>query len=68
MQMTSSERVMSQAKREANVALWLPGQVPLLLRRISPGTFRMGSRGANSEDKPFTGFGSRSLIMSERFP
>jgi formylglycine-generating enzyme required for sulfatase activity len=39
MQMTS------QAKREADVALWLPGDVPLLLRRIEAGTFRMGSRG-----------------------
>jgi formylglycine-generating enzyme required for sulfatase activity len=50
--MTSSERVMRQAKREADVALWLPGEVPLLLRRIAPWTFRMGSRGVAPDEEP----------------
>ena len=41
-----SESVTDQASRDAEVTLWLPGEVPLLLRRIETGIFRMGSRGA----------------------
>jgi Sulfatase-modifying factor enzyme 1 len=48
----STERVINQALSEADVTLWLPGQVPLLLRRIDPGTFRMGSRSAYPNEEP----------------
>jgi formylglycine-generating enzyme required for sulfatase activity len=49
---TARETAMNQAKGEADVTLWLPGEVPLLLRRIEAGSFRMGSRGAYPEEEP----------------
>lgn len=52
MRKASSVRVNNQASREADVTLWLPGEVPLLLRRIEAGTFRMGSRGAYASEEP----------------
>jgi formylglycine-generating enzyme required for sulfatase activity len=47
-----SESVTGQASRDAEATLWLPGEVPLLLRRIEAGTFRMGSRGRYPEEEP----------------
>jgi formylglycine-generating enzyme required for sulfatase activity len=52
MRKASSGKVKKQASREADVTLWLPGELPLLLRRIEAGTFRMGSRGAYAFEEP----------------
>ena len=43
---------MEQALRDADVTLWLPGEIPLALRRIEAGTFRMGSRGVSDWEEP----------------
>lgn len=43
---------MNEASRDADVTLWLSGEVPLLLRRIEAGTLRMGSRGVHTDEEP----------------
>ena len=48
----ASESATDQASRDADITLWLPGEVALLLRRIEAGTFRMGSRGVDPDEEP----------------
>ena len=47
---------------EAEVTLWLPGEVPVYFRKIPAGSFRMGARGYGASEEPVT-----EVVMPEPF-
>ena len=61
--LTTALSVWDQAARDADVTLALPGGVPMFLRRIPAGRFRMGARGEYHVEEPV----HRVLIPREFF-